>query len=775
MLVNVFDITNAPSLKRYELERDSEIFLRKSLNMANVLFVPPNDCNRAVYTQDFERPCIEDIFDGKRLTFGRARTLDKIIDRLKCGDFKECDILLNDFFKLQLNEEDLQDEIKNIILVHDDFDPETQEHVLGAFPKERDQTTLLWRSIAACIGSEDELKRFGAKELDKVLIIDAQNRDALLSIFKLKNFKRNNVSILVPQRKLFRESSPNYGKLPFIPSPLSSEKLPDDIGKFYEIVFSRKSNISKFIAPYNGVWKTFQVPKITARKIEIPPSYFSENNIKHCIIVGDIDVAIPASINTIRDRDETFLFSGACKFAFRKENKLPTYLDHCETLSIVVQKDEEISTETLIEETENVLGGEELAGKINEKCFIRKQDSKATFYLIIGENHTQLKELTHDFGRESEKNQRLILEPKMQPGQGIARVFVDASPLIYGRIELNFREMKSSAKTLEILQKEIRRSFPLDMPQVKADSRLWSKVEDIVDNYLDGYHIPYNVFAKASYINPKAEGIERFERKNVFGMSPKIPPSTDVGKIEKLFHKICEDYNRAGVDKKKHFVKLAAWTYAGDTHETFAFMTDSILEEIEDSARNSSQLAKQYFTYCSNFLTQKENIDRFYNAFCLRIEKEFSQNRPKFGSWIYGISNIITFNNNFFEIFGGRKVKYPCEFCMKLLFNVLKHSLKNRTPMIFTSSICAMLFLLKYRKYNTDFLRSGKLYNDILEYIDEQINLTQKECSLGAPEKEFKSNCKKAAWLESFRNYLTGNGTIDGIPMIDDTNKGNDE
>ena len=33
----------------------------------------------------------------------------------------------------------------------------------------------------------------------------------------------------------------------------------------------------------------------------------------------------------------------------------------------------------------------------------------------------------------------------------------------------------------EILQKEIRRSFPLDMPQVKADSRLWSKVEDIVD------------------------------------------------------------------------------------------------------------------------------------------------------------------------------------------------------------------------------------------------------------------------------------------------------
>ena len=32
---------------------------------------------------------------------------------------------------------------------------------------------------------------------DKVLIIDAQNRDALLSIFKLKNFKRNNVFYFV--------------------------------------------------------------------------------------------------------------------------------------------------------------------------------------------------------------------------------------------------------------------------------------------------------------------------------------------------------------------------------------------------------------------------------------------------------------------------------------------------------------------------------------------------------------------------------------------------
>ena len=768
MLVNVFDITNALLFKRCELEDDKEFLLKKSLQMSNVLFVPPNDDNRAVYAQDFDRPCIEDIFDGERLNFERARTLDKILDNLKCGEFKECDILLNDFFKLQLNEEDLQDEIKNIILVHDDFGPETQEHLLSAFPKERDRTTLLWRSIAACIGAENELKQFGAKELDRVLIIDAQNKNALLSIFKLKNFKRNNVSMLVPQRKLFRENSPNYGKLPFVASQPSLNNLPDDIGMFYTLVFSRTPNIREFVAPHDCAWKLFPVPQKTTRRLEIPPSYFAANNIRHCIIVGDIDASIPHNINTIRDRGGNLLFAGACKFAFRKENKLPTYLDHCESLSIVVQRDEKIETETLIDETEDALGGEELLGKINEKCFIRKQDSRATFYLIIGKNDKQLKELIHDFGKESEENQKLILEPKMQPGQGIARVFVDASPLIYGRIELNFREMKPSAKTLEILQKEIKRSFPIDMPQVKADFRLWQRVEDYVNSYLDGYPIQSSVFAKASYINPKAKGIERFERKNVFGLSPKTPPSADVGKIEKLFHKICEDYKQAEDEERGDFVKLAAWTYAGDSHETFARMTTDILERVEYSAKYSTPLAKQYFTYCSNFLTQKENIDRFYNAFCLRIEKEFSQNRPKFGSWIYGISNIITFNNNFFEIFGGKEVKYPCEFCMNLLFNILKYSLTNSGPRIFTSSICAMLFLLKYRKYNPDFLRSGKLYNDILEYVDEQINLTKEECSLSALEKEFKFNCKKASWLESFRNYLTGNGTIDGIPTIDD-------
>lgn len=778
MLVNVFDITNEKSFRRYDLKNDKEILLQKSLQMSNALFVPPNDSNRAVYVQNFEYLCIEDIFDGERLNFDRVRDINQILENLKCGNFKEHDALLNDFFKLQLNEEDLVDEIKNIILVHDDFGPESQEHILGAFPKDREQTTLLWRSVAVTIGAEDELKKLGAKEFDKVLIIDKQNKNALFSILTLKTSKRNKVSMLVPQRKLFKENSPNYDKIPFEKSLFSLKSLPKDVENFYNFVFSRNPNINEFFAPYNGSWQEFKKPENPRNEIAIDHRFFVENKIKHCIIIGNIDICIPPSVNLIHDKNEDLLFYGVCKFAYRKENKFPTYLDHCEALSIVVQsKDECIITETLIDEAEDVLGGEEVIGKRNEKCFIEKQNSNATFYLFIGDNHSQLKELIHDFGKETEKQQKLVLEPRMQPGQGIARVFVDASPLIYGKMELNFREMQPSPKTLEDLQKEIKRSFPIDMPLVKADNRLWYKVEDDVRLYLKGYKIGYNLFTKAAYINPKAEGIEKYERKNVFGMSPKIPSVADKGEIEKLFSKINKDY-KCAIDKKEkqNYVKLAAWTYAGDTDKSFEYMTNDILENISSSAENSTPLARPYFTYCSNFLTLKENVDKFYQSFCHRVGNELNLARkPRFGNWIYGLANILTFNNNFFEIFKNKKPKYSCEYCMNLLFEVLKYAIENDKPQIFISSVSAMLFLLKYRKYEPTFLRKGELYDAILEYVEEQIQIANDGIDIFTPKKIRNFNNKKLTWLDPFKNYLTGDGTIDGIPMIDADDDSDDD
>ncbi len=774
MLANIFDITNNVLFKRYNIKNDKNLILNKSLQMSDTLFVPDSSTNRATYIQNFDTPNIEDIFDGQRLHFDKVKTINQILTNLKQGVFKE-DKLLNDFFKLQLKEEDYSEaekKLENIILIHDDFNPEAQEHILGSVPMNREQSSLLWRSIAACIGAEDSLKELGARDADKVLIVDKQTDNALLSVLTLKTCNRNGVSLLVPQRKFFKDNSPNYKKISYDKSISDLKALPTEVDRFYQIVFSRKTNTEEFIAPHNGSWRTFKKPINTTRLLTIPPDVF--NGIKYCIVIGDLRLDIPANVDCILDKNSDLIFTGASKFVYRKHHNLPTYFDHCEALYIVVQdkEEEQIITETLIPEKEDVLGGDVISGEVNDKCFIEKQDSKATFYLIMGDKDSYIKELVHDFGKETIYTQKMILTPRMRPGQGIARVTVNASPLIYGDIELNFREMLTSKKTLSVLQNELKRSFPIDMPLVEASDRLWANAEFDVNNYLTkGCAYLKNInFAKAHYINPAAQGIERFKRKNVFGIDNgrKIPSNADPNKIGQLLNKLHNDYNnKRGEYMQEEVVRVIAWTYTGEN--TFKDITEDVLLRIEFSANNLTALPRPYFSYCSNNLSRLKNINRFYNAFCLRMENEFSRRNFKFGVWINGFSNILTFNNNFFDIFKRAKILYTPEYCMNLLFKALQYSLKNKKPMIFKDTVCAMLFLLKYRKYDSSFLKSEPLYGDILDYIaiksDSDLFEEYKNSQINI---FFASHSNLKIWLKTFKDYLTGAGTIDGIPRIDD-------
>ena len=80
----------------------------------------------------------------------------------------------------------------NIILVPDNYDAEKQEKLLRSCSLPRNNTLLLWRSVAICLGAEDELLAAGVKERDKIAIIDAQSSGTLnISILTMRYDGRN--------------------------------------------------------------------------------------------------------------------------------------------------------------------------------------------------------------------------------------------------------------------------------------------------------------------------------------------------------------------------------------------------------------------------------------------------------------------------------------------------------------------------------------------------------------------------------------------------------
>lgn len=772
MILNVFDFTTKFELRQYNIDspiqNKSPDKCQAAYLLSRSLIYPNKNDNRIPYIQHCNSPEIGDIIWDGRPDYKNAFFVSEIfkdIENNKNGAVNK----LRAYFSYQYADVtsrlNLEDSF-NIVLVPDVFSPITQEHILSSGVFSRENTILLWRSVASVIGIDFEKRE--AQEGDNILVVDSYFGKCYGTVLTLKKHERNGELKLVPQRKAYIEKNKtsNYPEFFYFERQTS---IPKDIYDFFLRTFWGTKN-QKFYATINGIWNEYDSPKI-----ENQVNVTSKNleNIKYCVVLGEILADIPFSFareHIIIDYNCTCTFDGAAKFYYRNKNKLPTYLDQCEALRLVVQNRdmETIDAKTLIEEDDQCVGGVTKRGYVNKECYLEPQNRFAKFFLILGDKNSQLKILTQDIGKESTDKQNLILTSEMIPGQGIAVVQVDAKPLIENSIKLDFLKMENSGKSLTSLQNELKRSFPIDMPLVKADSYLWDCTKQEVLDYLDNNIInkTKSMFAKSQYPFVNTTGIERFQRVNVFGNDPKKNrPNTDEGILSRLYPKLHDDYFNP--KWQPYIANIIAWMYINDNDKCFKDIVSDVLDKVEKAANSESPIKKQFLTFCANNLTSKDHLVRYFNACCLRLEKSLkthSSSKNKSTEWIRGLAEMLMYNNEMLSIFSDSKSleiqpKYKCSDCMRFLIKTFDIWVKEkRSIRSFRYVLKAMLFLLKYRKYDKTFIRENDvvtldLYYTILESTDPE-KLKKLQCFNGIKD-----------LIDCFRDYIQGNGTLAGIPV----------
>lgn len=771
MKTNLFDLTGHECFCCAESSGENDIQAMASIPLNTLLIYPRNrGANKSPYLQNPNVPVIDDFYiDNEKFDFSQSIFLSKMlegdIDDDKCDHLRyffnyQCGILPN-----------FDSSISNIILVPDNYDPEKQEKLLHCCGLSRDNTLLLWRSVAICLGAEEELLNSGVKEGNRIAVIDAQSSDTInISILTMKYDGEK----LVPTRSSFnrKEKYPIVnGNTENIGFPMWSEN-----GRiFWEHTWQRDGN---FYVPDGDSWKKRTFKK-NRRHYSDPLPFSTRNGIDFYIISGDIKIDFINCLNqntVICEKEKSnFALLGAGRFSVRKANGLPTYFDECESLYFIIQdlNEEKILPKELIKGDEFCRGGKKITGVDNCDFVLGKDNDSVSFLMHVGEisNNTHLRELIQKFGRTAIENQPLVLHPSMIPGQGIANVIVEASPLLRDKVELDFSKMSlaydkehsNKPKTIQYLQETLPRSYPVDFPEAEASEDLWYKYcRNEVHLFLDFNISPDGgCFAHTTWPNAKLGGIDALKRINVFGTKKGAEfPIRGSNYFHLLFEKIAFNFKRT---QSLDYVRLAAWTYHCGILE-FQGIINQVLDKVKKKAFGKNiSLQKVEFTVCANMLSLDEQkiFFRCFNEYVAPIVRNAEDSKHQttitlVDEWIRALLWILVYSNELLRDISTR----DCERCMYHLLiiwgNYIRHKTKPSQERFVRYVICCMLFLLRRRKYDHDFLRdeSSQNYAKVVamkQKIDKQ------------SDDLFYSNAKLDI-ADAFFEYIENKGRLD-IPM----------
>lgn len=765
MNIEIFDITGVKKFYRYNDGRKvHEEFLR------DVLITSEKHPNKEPYLQNPQTPILDDILDDyHRVQKNNCKFLEDILKYQATEDlrayFKYQNVLL------QGNESAVD---QTIILVPDNYDQKMQECILSTIDRPREKTRLLWRSVAACLGAKEKLLCAGAKEGSRVSVIDIQAETISISSLTMER----DGSELVPARKAFfhgnREHNPVRYDAHLKNYPLNNGKLTDctsflNIDKdFWRCAYNRY-NLKNCLLPDHGAWVFRDIPE---RRQTYMFNSFIFNYTDFIIVTRPI-----ANLQGVPEHrcrvlyaspEQDFLADGAAAFVEAYAKDAPTYFDEVEELSLIIQDEvqETIVPKVLIPGDAWCRGGKEIVGEINRDCYLERENSKLRLYMGIGEitEQSPLNFCEHDFYKELPHKQQLTLKPSMIPGQGFARILVEAGSII-PQVEINSamdiaKEEDGSNTTLKSMVLKIKRSFPVDFPAVEANIPI--NVRKLNDYMNDGWLWDSSMLAQSRFPNANIplmdldSPLDRFKRENVFGNEAghTLPQQVSQNKIEEFFNKLHSDYKKAcrtgNDDLRRDVIRLVAWTYQAK-EPGFQVIINDTLQRLKDQ----QSMSQQEFTICANMLSTPEQQKSFLNYFIAHAKKQIDSGNGKItkvDNWLRALSELLTYNKDCLKTVDTK----ICNRIAELLLEILKVYIEgNKAPQYVKYVIKSLLFLLKRRKNDRDFLRTGMLYqkmNDFFEEINSSLIYRRK------------------AWLElskHFQEFLNGNGTLDGIPVGD--------
>lgn len=699
------------------------------------VLVTPGEGNRRPYLQDPKCPELLDFTNAaSRFSYEKARRLETFFKEAKNASGAD---LIQEYMRAMNLDRDAN--AVNVIAVPDDFSSKTQEYVLLGSEGTRPRTFLLWRSVAATLGAEEKLK--DANEGDCVAVVDVRRNGvgvAVLTLALNESGRR-----LVPQRRSFRDESAFPPSGAIVDFRYEAEGESND---FYEHTFRGNREQVAVWEPKTGTFelKKFSLKAVVRGLIDVP-------DVKFCILIGEQaneKWCRFCSGNTrvvVEGADENFVCAGAAKYAVRKKfgGGDSVYFDAYDGLYLVVslrdKKGERIEPKVLVPPNPCCPGGEQIDGIENKDCFIPKGNNYVDFFLCEGNpaetDKNALKRLEQHFN-EMRQDVPLLLKTFVNPGQGLATVnaYADVFP---HPVKMDLTQMKPAEKSLEDLNNEMRRSYPVDMPGVEARAGLWSgqRVSESVKQYLEKQLANGGSFCCVRMENPNASGMEKFKRVNVFGTVPGKELPVDSSEIADLFRRLSEDFEKRPNDD---VLGMISWTYQR-RNPLFRAVKRYALDFVQ-SAKNPHGLCKtRLFTACGNLFSEKEELKAFFKAFYENVVVKGAES----SNWPRALYEMLINNPEMLEYVGTDEELEKC-------FLKLAEYATNNGRLIRLRALKCMLFLLCRRRYSPNFLQK--------ENTPFMRNAPPYGQNIGSP--------TERAWRKALHDFLNGNGTIDGVPAL---------
>lgn len=757
METNIFDLTGKEQFYCVEVDKET-IRIKRKEELRTLLIYPRNhDANKLPYLQDYDFPILDDFYaqDGS-LNFSNSYFLHDFLYGYLDFDKRQ---KLQDYFNYQLGVlADYRSEGMTILLIPDDYDSEKQEWLLRSCGLPRDQTLLLWRSVAICLGAEERLKDAGVKQGNTIAVVDGQSSGKVNISLLTMQLDGNQ---LVPARSSFNRKE----KYPVVNGDSTTLEL--SLLALFSKHNEQKMNdfwrhtwhyAGKFYVPDDDNWKIVSFSK-ESRYYQNALSREVMQIIDFFIVTGDIEIDFHSIVKQQKVIHEpignNFSEIGAARFSYRNQEGLPTYYDECEPLYFIVQDldNERIVPKELIKGNEFCRGGRKIDGEVNKNFVLGKDNDSVSFVLHMGSisEDTHLRELTQTFNCSATVNQPLTLYPSMIPGQGIARVDVEAYPLLREKVELDFTKMSfaydkennNAKKTIRYLQENMPRSYPVDMPEVESSENLWIKncKMEVKEFMLLDKPLKANCFYKCRWPYRDKGGIEAFRRENVFGtLEGSEYPDLNICYFKEVFEKIA----RRIICGDNSYIRLAAWTYRCGIDE-FQFLVDRVMQKVKYAAAGDNLKANgiktEEFSVCANMMSANEQVQyiRYFIKFAeMRLAVAGDNAKvEKISQWLRALWSILMYSN---ELLKDVTIE-ECNQCMCILIKIVRNGVKfleddyyRKKDFNIARALCSMLFLLRKRKYARGYLQDTQddVYMDLMSFKQEHLvsHLTEQERSI---------------------------------------------
>lgn len=693
--------------------------------------------NARPYIQDYQKPSIEDLNNGD------IYFLNDLISKQNIDD-ENLREHLRDYF------EQLHGRLGGkhwFILVPDSWGPLWQEAIIKSIPLARNNVFLLWRSVAAILGSVDKLKN--PRENDAVVVVDSQ-MNGVISLSKLILAANDTGTGLIPQRKSYNRHKEYYLNELMSLHMKANPKEAFLWGAKNKYILNNQTlvRICKFIG-----------------------------NARHVILVNCNNVVTPSLQGIVVDG--MTLEKGVKQFINRQRQGHTSYYDEMEALSLIVQTaDERVMAKPLVEADEKFPGGKEKSiGEIRDAARLKKGFDYVNLLLCMGEAlpDSPLKIKKHLFDDSLAEDHAIHIRARMKPGQGMAVVTIE-SGFLREPIELDFLsnmsdlDEKSRHLTISNIENEMERSFPPDSPHVVADFDLWingnngyQEIKRNVEKYLAGQIAPDGRwFAQASRLYPNyvplpsgLSPLERLRRKNVFGNDPQKRLPLQITNIlfddnfnfEALFRKLADDYNWAENDRptRDQLTRLIAWTYQSE-FSGFIPIRRQILRRVLGYAKGTISQAPlfQEVTLCANLCNRAEEWASCLEAVRLRI----SNYDNKVAHDFYLLYNLLQFHPTIIHDTGNANTNKCWQWVRHF-----PHWYENyqNSPNAIGYILKSILYFLRCRRFDGKvFLtqdRDNAHYTIINRCLQQKVHSQHEKLRLLVIE------------------YLNNKGTIDGLPI----------